>query len=153
MDNWYPVNYSSGSNNLKFAAYPNYGWVTWNCDWLPGGMGVDSTSALNQVGLDNVIKALFTSTVKRFPTGWYELASWQGMAIHGNLLQYPHPEILGELYLQRKYWDDTDIRLRGGTGDGTGRIISHTGDGDMLKLLDHLTLSSPFDLLFRIDAP
>jgi len=152
LDNWYSVSYVPGNTTPIHLA--SYGWVGWNCDWLPGGIGV----TLQVAGGFNPLH--------RYPSGWYELASWQGMALHGNLQPYNFFN-LGNIYLQRKYWNDTDIRLRGGNGSGTyNGGWSNPGtvslNADQLLLLQTLSGPSntvdgankclPMDLLFRNDA-
>ena len=105
--------------------------------------------------------------VKRYPSGWYELSSWQGMSNHGELDELDFGKqtfsllsTLGKVYLQRKYWDDTDIRLRGQyTSDWSipeNKWTNKTNINpnlDMLPLLGQVNGMTPFDLLFRIDAP
>jgi hypothetical protein len=186
LDNWYPTTYRPNDSHFapNAASNPpdyvgrrkaNYGWVTWNCDWLPAGMGIDISKiqlpttiwqAITQSGL---LVQLYKA-IQRYSSGWYELASWQGMSIHGDLDEYDISHLafglfpnLGVLYLQRKYWDDNDVRLRGGNASNWIKnnlpnpsawgTPGFPGDGDMLKLLGRLPNATPFDLLFRIDAP
>jgi len=173
MDNWYPTDYIPNAAGLLGAVLgvssANYGWVTWNCDWLPGGMGIDATALRDLKGatvayLKGGFLGVGSKALKRYPTGWYELASWQGMVLHGDLPLYDLTDAsLGLLYLQRKYWDDNDIRLRGGNASNWNDVTETWNtpgfvniNADMLPLLQNPPLSTnstPFDLLFRIDAP
>ena len=166
MDNWYSVGFTPGTTGAPGGVHtdddkvPEYGWVTWNCDWISGGLSINPIALADFITFTTVAglqiphfhPEKLLNAIIRYPTGWYELSSWQGMSMPGDKIPYAGNIIPGlkNLYLQKKYWDDDDTRLRG----GNTRV--YKGIGDMLPLLEKGTLKNntmPFDLLFRIDAP